>query len=252
MSIVGIQRYCQLITTEYGYGWEDISEKKRAKIAEGVFANPIILRSVAINNSTMFIQYLHYVSNSTLDKVCQTFGIPNLTSASLQCKFLSCTGLQMYKHHVDPDGNVQLPKLHYCKKMSFQNSGITTALVGGPGSGILLVCQLLETATGIYTGSDQGCDARCVNAGMFGEGIVSENVVAVTVQHVACNFPHNWPIIYIIRNPLDAIMAGWSEYLSKIREPASSPNLNVTTMNFGKCVATGYSYMAMYNLQSKV
>lgn len=207
LSIVAIQRYYQFFTTGYlDYEWNNLDEKERTEVAEKIFVDSIKLRSIAISNSTMFMQYLDYVSSSTLNKICQSFGIPNLTSTTLQRKFLSCTGLEIYKHYLDYEGNIRLPKqFHNCKKMSFQNSGNTTMLVSWLGSGNLWVRQLLETTTGIYTGSDQDCDVSHIIAGMFGEGIASENVIAVAAHHTAWNIPHNSRVVYIIRNPLDII-----------------------------------------------
>ena len=122
---------------------------------------------------------------------------------------MHCSGLKIYKFHSDYNANIWVPKqFHNCKKMSFRDSGIPTLLVSYPGSGNSWVRQLLEATTGIYTGSDRDCDVDYVEAGMLGEGIVSDNVIAVKF-HLG-PLPKNWTfekIIYLIRNPYDTLVA---------------------------------------------
>jgi len=243
MSIVAIQRYYQFLFNIkcHNCDWDDHSIKERTEIADSVLASPIKLRSAAINNSTMLVQYLDYVSNSTLHNICKSFEILNLLdSASLQRKFLSCAGLEIYKHYSDREGNIQIPKqFHNCKNMSFRSSGIITALVSWSGSGDFWVRQLLETTTGIYSGSDQDCDVGCISAGMLGEGIASENVIAVKIHHATeWNFPKNSQIIYIVRDPSDAIMAGWSRHPSKMWRSFSPYVSNFNAKKFSKLLAS--------------
>ena len=117
-------------------------------------------------------------------------------------------------------------QFHNCKKMSFQNSGIPTLLVSHPGSGNSWVRQLLEATTGIYTGSVRDCDTDYIKIGMLGEGIVSDNVVAVKFHEGP--LPKKWQfrkIIYILRNPYDAIVA---EYKRRIAANARSHGITVT------------------------
>ena len=70
-------------------------------------------------------------------------------------------------------------QFHNYKKMSFRDSGIQTLLVSYPDSGNSWVHQLLETTTGIHTGSDRDFDVDYLKEGMLGEGIVSDHVLAV-------------------------------------------------------------------------
>ena len=120
----------------------------------------------------------------------------------------------MYKYLSDVDGNVQVPKqFHNCKKMSFRHYGISTLLVSWPGSGNSWVRQLLETTTGIYTGSYKDCDLAYINAGMLGEGIDSENVIAVKFHIGPYPEFHFKKVIYIIRNPYDAFVADYQRDL---------------------------------------
>ena len=119
----------------------------------------------------------------------------------------------LYRFFLDSDGNVQVPKpFHDCKKMSFRDSGIPTMLVSFPGSGNSWVRQLLESTTGIYTGSDRDCDLDYIKIGMLGEGITSEKVIAVKFHWGSLP---RWPfkkVIYIIRNPYDAIVAEYQRF----------------------------------------
>jgi len=73
---------------------------------------------------------------------------------------------------------LQLPLHQPCKKMSFKTGGPVVALGSYPGSGNSWIRQLLETATGIYVGAIY-CDCSYVREGMVGEGIQTENVIAI-------------------------------------------------------------------------
>ena len=156
--------------------WSRVPSEFNA-IAEHIAANLSELRSAAVQCDDRFQWYIRRWSRSTINRLCDSFGISNLTSPVLQYKFMQCTGLYFYKYFSDEEGNVRIPNQFYnCKKMLFRNSGIVTLLVSWPGSGNSWVCQLLESTTGIYTGSDRDCDPSYINAGMFGEGINSEHV----------------------------------------------------------------------------
>ena len=151
----------------------------------------------------------------------------NLTSPSLQYSFMYCSGLTIFQFYSDTKGNIRMPRqFHNCKKMSFQDSGIPTLLVSHPGSGNSWVRQLLEATTGIYTGSDRDCDTDYIKIGMLGEGIASDNVVAVKFHEGP--LPKKWQfrkIIYILRNPYDAIVA---EYKRHTAANPRSHNITVT------------------------
>ena len=58
--------------------------------------------------------------------------------------------------------------------MTFQSSGPIVALGSFPGSGNSWVHELLESATGIYIVMDH----NYVAAGMIGEGVTTDNVIA--------------------------------------------------------------------------
>ena len=80
-------------------------------------------------------------------------------------------------------------------------------LVSFPGSGNSWVRQLLESTTGIYTGSDKDCDLDYIKIGMLGEGITSDKVIAVKFHWGALPYWTFKKVIYIIRNPYDALVA---------------------------------------------
>ena len=197
------------------------------EIAGHIAADPIKLRLSAVNCSKMFHLYLSHWSKSTISRLSQKFGVSNLTSPSLQYSFMYCSGLTIYQFFSDTKGNIRMPRqFHNCKKMSFQDSGIPTLLVSYPGSGNSWVRQLLEATTGIYTGSDKDCDTDYIKAGMLGEGITSDNVVAVKYHEGP--LPKKWQfrkVIYILRNPYDAIVA---EYKRRIIAKTKSRDITIT------------------------
>ena len=178
------------------------------EIAEHVAADPFELSLAANYCGNAFRLYFQHLPKSTVNSLCQKLNVSKLTSPVLQHKFMYCTGLMLYRFFLDSEGNVQVPKpFHNCKKMSFRDSGIPAMLVSFPGSGNSWVRQLLESTTGIYTGSYGDCDLNYIKTGMLGEGITSQSVIAVKFHWGP--FPR-WPfkkVIYIIRNPYDAIVA---------------------------------------------
>jgi len=160
-------------------------------------------------------QVLRNYSASQIDNFVADFGIPNLNSTAFKEQFLVCTGITLAKQFVNVtnEGNVIVPK-HFqnCKNMRFQESGKTVALLSFPGSGNSWMRQILETTTGIYTGSYMDCDISYVsNAGMIGEGVYTDNVIAIKTHFINKNLPwfQKHDIIYIVRNPFDAILAEW-------------------------------------------
>ena len=204
---------------DYSIGWNGCRVNqmhgKLSEIAERAAVDPLRLSLTAKRCEETFQLYFRYLPKPVMNRFCQKFGISNLTSPlltdqrrTLQYKFMYCTGLMLYRFFLDSEGNVHVPKpFHNCKKMSFRDSGVPTLLVSFPGSGNSWVRQLLESTTGIYTGSDNDCDIDYIKNGMLGEGITSENVIAIKFHWGA---PPDWPvkkIIYVIRNPYDALVA---------------------------------------------
>ncbi|XP_065902941.1 WSCD family member GA21586-like isoform X2 [Dysidea avara] len=175
-------------------------------------------------------------SDSQKDSIVTTFGVPNFSS-TFNDQFLQCTGRELGRRpvNVTNEGNVVMPK-HFqkCKSMNFQKTGNTVALLSFPGSGNSWVRQLIETTTGIYTGTYKDCDeSYIISGGMIGEGIDTDNVIAVKIHAINGAphwlYPHN--IIYIIRNPFDAILAEWNR-ISSSRKVHFTAHVS-TTADFG-------------------
>ena len=167
-----------------------------------------------------FHKYLDNLSHHQVDDIIRQVGVKNLTLESSKRQFIYCAIFSLVRRKDAPSDHVVLPKsLQQCKKMSFRNSGIPIALVSYPGSGNSWARVLLEEATGIYTGSVY-CDKHYLFSGMIGEGISTENVVAVKLhssveemsQYINSN---NCKVIYIIRNPLKAIVAEYTRVIAK-------------------------------------
>ena len=159
------------------------------------------------------LNFLGELCEYQISSVVDAFGVPNLNSSILsRHQFLACPGLYLLKRTEKFDGKIDVPK-HFqnCKKMSFQSNGTTAALFSFPGSGNSWVRQLLETTTGIYTGALKDCDLSYINKGMIGEGVYTDNVIAVKTHFPYHeNFMVTHKIIYIIRNPFDAILSEWN------------------------------------------
>jgi len=134
----------------------------------------------------------------------------DLTGTALK-QFEHCAGRLLSKRS---DGYLEIPSPHqHCKTMSFRKSGQTVLLVSYPGSGNSWVRLLLETTTGIYSGS-LPCDSTYVTAGMIGEGVRTGNVIVIKA-HGAKKAVDYDKVIYIIRNPFTALVADWSRFESK-------------------------------------
>jgi len=141
------------------------------------------------------------------------FGVEKITHASQQ-QFLQCAGASMSYNDLihNKIDTLQFPLHQSCKKMSFQSDGPVVALGSYPGSGNSWVRQLLEAATGIYTGAIY-CDLSYVRAGMIGEGIQTGDVIAVkTHRQPPSVLPKTIAdkAIYIVRNPFECIAAEWA------------------------------------------
>ena len=171
-------------------------------------------------DESKFCEFLERLSPlQTTNMVTEMFGVSSLASRKAQKEFLACTGVSLLKE-ANPNSSMQLPpSFQHCKTMSFKNSGPTVALASYPGSGNSWVRQLLESSTGIYTGAVY-CDVAYINVGMFGEGVMTNNVLAVKLHHeptYASKFVNSDKVIYIVRNPFGAIL---SENNRKIAEAA--------------------------------
>ena len=163
-----------------------------------------------------FHAYTQGLSSSQITSVVRWVGVDNLNMRKSQEKFLRCAGIGQFRklrgkrvkcRHLS---SLNLPQSsQHCKNMSFQRSGPIVALSSIPGSGNSWVRQLLESATGIYTGAVY-CDSSYVRAGMIGEGIDTNNVLAIKA-HYSPTFVKKLlnidKAIYIVRSPFGAILS---------------------------------------------
>ncbi|XP_065907634.1 WSCD family member CG9164-like [Dysidea avara] len=152
------------------------------------------------------------LSDDEVTMVAQLFNIKGLNSSvSLQREFLGCPAKTVVRDtgiHEFVDGRFIITKQYQtCKELSFKKQRGVVGLVSFPGSGNSWVRQLLETSTGVFTGSVY-CDKSYVQAGMVGEGVRSEFVVAVKCHNYNReSFKKFTKLIYVIRSPFDAILA---------------------------------------------
>ena len=153
------------------------------------------------------------LSPSQIEDLIRKIGVDNLTSEISQQQFLSCSGISILQ-----SSPARIPPSHqHCKKMSFKSSGLVVALESFPGSGNSWVRQLLESATGVYTGAVY-CDKSYIEKGMIGEGVTTENVIAIKTHaspNVAKEVINPDKAIYVIRNPFEAILANYNRLLGK-------------------------------------
>ena len=190
-----------------------------------------------------FIKYVDSLSVSQVAGVIKKFGVDNLTTRKSQNKFLKCTGITLLRklhrkmpecEHLSSSLNIP-PSSQQCKNMSFQSSGPVVALASYPGSGNSWVRQLLESATGIYTGAVY-CDPSYINAGMMGEGIDTENVIAIKAHHGPSfikKLLNNDKAIYIVRSPFEAILAEHTRSIaSSSKKYASLGNSHTVEINY--------------------
>lgn len=119
----------------------------------------------------------------------------------------------IFKEYLD----VKPTDLGNCTKLSdmrFINGTRVITLVSFPGSGSTWTRLLLEQVTGIFTGSIF-CDPELRTSGFFGEQIITSNVLAVKTHYPGIGDPrvnhfnpaHVDGVIFIMRNPLDSIVA---------------------------------------------
>ena len=171
--------------------------------------------AVVHHSRPLLKEYLNSLSSTQAEHVIKQIGVGNLTSRVSQQQFLNCSGMAILGGSLK--SSIQVPPSHqYCRKMSFRRSGPVVALGSFPGSGNSWVRQLLESATGIYTGAIY-CDGSYIGAGMIGEGVTTENVIAIKT--------HDWPYaaktrlnhdraIYIVRSPFGSILSEHNRFLA--------------------------------------
>lgn len=173
---------------------------------------------------------------------------PQLSSSGalqfLQCSsvyfILNNTAKLMYPHHGIYQEFYSNVSLHYhCVKfqeMKFleQNvSRLRVALASFPGSGITWLRYLIEQATGIFTGS-MDCDISLKHVGHMGEGVWTNQVVAVRVNLAHLNITgsenmticangfgvcqndsaHFDKVVIVMRNPYTAILSEYNRMVT--------------------------------------
>ena len=113
-----------------------------------------------------------------------------------------------------------IPNIKSRRMLSSHRIHPLTALASFPGSGNTWLRYLLEQSTGVFTGSLE-CDMVLKAAGHLGEGISSNNVLAVKTHFASVELNPTEEIvsrrlfkaaIVLIRNPYQSI---WSEYQRK-------------------------------------
>ena len=159
-----------------------------------------------------FGTYVDHLPASQVERLVKLMGVTNLNTRRTQQEYLKCAGIFTLRSMKDSLPNPPIPvpsNKQDCKKMSFKTSGPVVALSSIPGSGNSWIRQLLESATGIYTGAVY-CDTSYVTAGMIGEGMITNSVLVVKMHFAPTfvrNYLHNEKAIYIVRSPFAAILA---------------------------------------------
>ena len=181
-----------------------------------------------IKNGSKFKNYVSNLSSPQVESLIKQIEVSNLTSRKAQEEFLVCGGISIFRRLKGPDPETPIPVIpshQHCKKMSFKNSGPIVSLSSIPGSGNSYVRQLLESATGIYTGA-VWCDPTYINAGMIGEGVDTNNVIAVKLHYYGPSgtkkFLNNDKSIYIIRSPFGAILSEHTRNVARNSQKYSS------------------------------
>ena len=191
---------------------EEHSDEKQQYLPQAV-TNKIVQHLVnLVGNVSKFSSYVKNLTSSQVKDIVRHIGVSNLTSRISQEQFLECPGMALLKQlkGKQPNSSIHMPSsFQHCKNMSFKNFGPRVVLASVPGSGNSWVRQLLESATGIYTGA-LFCDQAYLKVGMIGEGVRTENVLVIkshSLPHPEKFCEHYDKAIYIVRSPFRAILA---------------------------------------------
>ena len=207
-----------------------------------------LAKNVDFNTSISVTKFYKYVANTlsssqVTNLVARMVDITNLTSEKVQKQFLFCAGIVILRNlnGSQPKSPITAPpSLQHCKKMSFKNSGPVVALASVPGSGNSWVRQLLESATGIYTGAVY-CDPAYVKAGMIAELIDTNNVLAVKIHYVpsyVTKILHNDKAVYIVRSPFGTILAENNRNIARMSKKYKQKDFHTEEVdfNYGMCM----------------
>ena len=208
-----------------------------------------LAKNVDFNTSVTVGKVYKYIAkvfspSQVTNLVARMVDVANL-SAKAQKEFLYCAGLVVLRNLNGSQPKTPIPappSLQHCKKMSFKNSGPVIALSSVPGSGNSWVRQLLESATGIYTGAVY-CDPAYVKAGMIGELIDTNNVLAVKTHYVptyVSKIMHNDKAIYLVRSPFGTILAENNRNIARMSKKYKQKDFHTEEVdfNYGKCSMT--------------
>lgn len=187
------------------------ASQRHAKRRQSVIAFSVdsILEKQTRYDVNQLENYFNKMSPSQIKNIVRQFGEAgsNLATVTAQQQFVDCTGAALIKYSImNNEDSIAIPEHFSCRKMSFKKTGPTIALASFPGSGNSWVRELLETATGVYTGSIY-CDKSYIANGMIGEGVQTNNVLVVKTH--GTKLPAK-KAICLIRNPFDAIVADYS------------------------------------------
>ena len=105
----------------------------------------------------------------------------------------------------DGDQCTKLEDMHFTGAEGLSSLWPRTALASFPGSGNTWLRTLLEQLTGIFTGSEDRCDRVLRASGHLGEGITTNDVLAIKT-HFAEDNGYGKAIV-LVRDPFDAILA---------------------------------------------
>ena len=213
------------------------------------------------DNQTKFNEYIENLSASQTEDLVRQMGISNLTSAKARKQFLQCTGFFLLGELKSKQLKSPLhipPSSQHCKHMSFKSSGPIVALASFEGSGNSWVRQLLESATGIYTGSVY-YDPAYIKVGMIGENINTKNVLVVKVHGSPSKVKrvmHIVKAIYIIRNPFGVILTEHNRNTAKIskmldKNYTGNTHLLEVDFNYGMCVCMLHAH-ALYSYSASI
>ena len=175
------------------------------------------------------------LSASQINEISDIFALPSLKfSDELRRQFLDCSGVTLLRQSVKEGGILHIPK-HFqtCKNMTFQKTGNFVGLLSWPGSGNSWVRQMLETATGIYTGAWY-CDSNYINAGMLGEGVKNKNILLMKIHFPEYGWVLPEKVMYLVRNPFDCIVAEWNRIQHENKDFEMQHTATVSPESFGE------------------
>ena len=216
-----------------------------------------LAKNVDFNTSVTVSKVYKYISNTfspsqVTSLVARMVDVANL-SAKAQQQFLYCAGLVVLRNLNGSQPKTPIPappSRQHCRKMSFKTSGPVIALSSCPGSGNSWVRQLLESATGIYTGAVY-CDPAYVKAGMIGELIDTNNVLTVKTHYVpsyVSKILRNDKAVYVVRSPFGTILAENNRNIARMSKKYKQKDFHTEEVdfNYGMCSLNKCMYVCMY------